>query len=144
MHRPVRKRFHRNSYTVNNIADVCEIDILDLSSVKKYNDNHLYLLQVIDVFSKYLHSISLRTKTGKEVESALESILHTKYIKYIKYTKPICRRPVWVRTDKGKVFLNMHFQTLLKREGIEFPVCRNPDVKCVFVERVNRTLRDKL
>jgi len=38
----------------------------------------------------------------------------------------------------------MQFQTLLKREGIEFQVCRNPDVKCAVVERVNRTLRDKL
>jgi len=37
---------------------------------------------------------------------------------------------VWVRTDKGKEFLNTQFQTLLKREGIEFQVCRNPDIKC--------------
>jgi len=49
-----------------------------------------------------------------------------------------------VRTDKGKEFLNTQFQTLLKHEGIEFQVCRNPDVKCAVVERVNRTLRDKL
>ena len=33
---------------------------------------------------------------------------------------------------------------MLKREGIEFQVCRNPGVKCAVVERVNRTLRDKL
>ena len=109
-----------------------------MTSVKKY-DNHRYLLQVIDVFSKYLHSIPLRTKTGKEVALALESILQDP-----KYTKPIRRRPVWVRTDKGKEFLSTHFQTLLKREGIEFQVCRNPYVKCAVVERVNRTLRDKL
>ena len=32
----------------------------------------------------------------------------------------------------------------VKREGIEFQVCRNPDVKCAVVERVNRTLLDKL
>jgi len=81
----------------------------------------------------------LRTKTGKEVAAALESILWDP-----KYTKPIRRRPVWVRTDNGKEFLNTQFQTLLKREGIELQVCRNPDVKCAVVERVNRTLRDKL
>jgi len=78
---------------------------MDLSSVKYNNDNHRYLLQVIDVFSKYLHSIPLRTKTGKEVASALESILQDP-----KYTKPIHRRPVWVSTDKGKEFLNTHFE----------------------------------
>ena len=99
MHRPVRKRFPRNPYTINNIDDVWEIVILDLPSVKKYNDNHRYVLEVTDVFSKYLHSIHLRTKTGKEVTSALESILQDP-----KYTKPIRRRPVWVRTDKGRVF----------------------------------------
>jgi len=110
-----------------------------MTSLKKYNNNYRYLLQVIDMFSKYLHSVPSRTKTGKEVAAALESIFRDP-----KYTKPIRKRPVWVRTDKGKEFLNTQFQTLLKREGIEFQVCRNPDVKCAVVERVNRTLRDKL
>ena len=91
------------------------------------------------MFSKYLHSVPLRTKTGKEVAAALYSIF-----KDPKYTKPIRRRPVWVHTDKGKEFLNTQFQAFLKREGIEFQVCRNPDVKCAVVERVNRTLRDEL
>jgi len=30
LHRPVRKRFPRNPYTVNNINDVWELDILDV------------------------------------------------------------------------------------------------------------------
>jgi len=50
LHRPLRKRFPRNPYTVNNIDDVWELDILDLSSLKKFNNNYRYLLQVIDVF----------------------------------------------------------------------------------------------
>ena len=91
------------------------------------------------MFSKYIHSVPLRTNTGKEVAAARESILQDP-----KYTKPIRRRPVWVRTDKGKEFFNTQFQTMLKRGGIEFQVPRNPDVKCAVVERVNRTLRDKL
>jgi len=33
---------------------------------------------------------------------------------------------------------------MLRDEGIQFQVCRNPDVKCVFVERTHRTIRDKL
>jgi len=86
-----------------------------------------------------MHSTPLRTQTVKVVAVALESIFRDP-----KYTKPIRKRPVWVRTDKGKEFLNTQFQTLLKREGIDFQVCRNPDVKCAVVERVNRILRDKL
>jgi len=35
LHRPLKKRFPRNPYNVNNINDVWELDILDLSSLKK-------------------------------------------------------------------------------------------------------------
>jgi len=70
-HRPLRKRFPRNPYTFNNIDDVWEMDILDVTSLKKYNNNYRYLLQVIDVFLNYLHSVPLRTKTGKQVARAL-------------------------------------------------------------------------
>ena len=115
LQRPLRKRFPRNPYTVNNINDVWELDILDLSSLKKYNSSYRYLLHEIDVFSNYLHSVPLRTKTGEEVAAALESIF-----KDPKYTKPTRRWPVCVRTDKGKEFLNTQFQALLKREGIDF------------------------
>jgi len=33
---------------------------------------------------------------------------------------------------------------MLKLEGIQFHVCRKPDVNCAVVERVHRTLRNKL
>jgi len=49
-----------------------------------------------------------------------------------------------VRTDKGKAFLNKHFQEMLKREGIQFQVCKNSDMKCSVVERAHRTIRDRL
>jgi len=49
-----------------------------------------------------------------------------------------------VRTDKGKEFFIKHFQNMLKREDIQFQVCRNPDVKCSTVERAQRTVRDRL
>jgi hypothetical protein len=33
---------------------------------------------------------------------------------------------------------------MLKREGFQFQVCKNPDVKCSITERVHRTMHDKL
>jgi len=81
----------------------------------------------------------LRCKSGKDVSAAFHSVLRDP-----RYSKSFKRHPVWVRTDKGKEFLNESFQKLLKREGIEFQVCRNPDIKCSIVERVQRTVRDKL
>jgi len=49
-----------------------------------------------------------------------------------------------IHTDKGKEFLNKTFQDMLKKKGIEFRVCQNPDVKCAVNERAHRSLRDKL
>jgi len=112
---------------------------VDVQGLSKFNDGVKYLLTVIDVFSKFLHIIPLRSKTGKAVTTAFQSIF-----KDPKYLKPIRRRPVWVRTDRGKEFLNRSFQDMLRREGIQFQICKNPDVKCSVVERAHRTIRDKL
>ena len=73
------------------------------------------------------------------VTSAFKSILENP-----KYSKPIQRQPIWVRTDKGKEFLNQDFQDMLKYKGIQFQVCLNPDVKCSIVTRARRTVRDKI
>jgi hypothetical protein len=54
------------------------------------------------------------------------------------------RRPLVVRTDKGKEFLNAKFRKLLDGQGVEMRVCRIPDEKCAIVERFNRTLKSKL
>ena len=47
--RYVRKSFLRNLYTVTNVMDVCECDLLVVQSLAKYNDMHRYILSVIDI-----------------------------------------------------------------------------------------------
>ena len=88
---------------------------------------------VIDVFSKYLHLIPIRTKRRPSVASAFRSIFHDRR-----------HCPIWVRTDNGKELLNKHFQDMLRDEGMRFQVCRNPDLKCAVVEHVHHTIRDRL
>jgi len=75
LYRPVRKRFPRNPYTVYNIMDVWGCDLVDEQGLGKYNDGINYLLCVIDVFSKYLHVVPLKSKTGPSVTAAFQSIL---------------------------------------------------------------------
>jgi hypothetical protein len=72
MHRPVCKRFSRNAYIVY-VLDLRQIDILDLQKFAKYN--YRYALSVIDVFSKNLHLVPLKTKTGSAVAEAFALIL---------------------------------------------------------------------
>ena len=119
--------------------DVWKCDLVDIHALSKFNNSYKYLLTAIDVFSKFLHIVPLKSKTGPAVTSAFQSIL-----KDPKYSTPLRKRPIWVRTDKGKEFLNKNFQDMLKREGIQFQVCRNPDVKSSVDERAQRTIQDRL
>ena len=116
-----------------------ELDLIDVQAFRKFNNNYKNLLTGIDVFSKFLHLIPLKSKTATAVRSAFLSVL-----KYPKYSKPLQRQTIGVRTDKGKEFLYRHFQNVLKRIVIQLQVCRNPDVKCSIIERAQRTIRDRL
>jgi len=102
-------------------VDVWECDLVNIYALGKFNDNYKYIISIIDIFSKFLHLVPLRSKTVTAVESAFMTIFENSRRR---------RRPVLVRTEKGKEFLNKHFQVMLKREGIKFQVCRYPNVKC--------------
>jgi hypothetical protein len=73
-----------------------EADIMNVQNTAKHNDGVNYPLSVIDVFSKFLHLVPLKNKTGQSVAAALLSILSDP-----RYNKPIKRRPLQLRTDKG-------------------------------------------
>ena len=133
----MRKRFARNPNTVTNVRDVWQCDLLDVESYVKYNDKFSYNIFVIDVFSKYQFLIPVKIKSGPAVTAAFRSIFDDK-------PKLRSRRPVWVRTDKGKEYLNEYIHGMLREEGIKIQVCRKPDVKCAVVERAQRTIRDRL
>ena len=107
--------------------------MVDVQGLTKYDDGVRYLLTAIDVFSKFVHIVPLSSKTGKAVATAFQYIF-----KDPKYSRRTRRRPVWVRTDKGKEFMNRLFQDMLRREGIQFQICKNLDVKCSVVERAHR------
>jgi transposase InsO family protein len=93
-----------------------------------------YILSVIDVFSKYLNLVQVKTKSGQSITSAFRSL----------FRDDDSRRPVCLRTDKCKEFPNKHFQDILRDEGIQFQVCRNPDVKCAVVQRAHRKIPYRL
>ena len=56
--------------------DEGECDLLDVKSPAKHNDMHRCILSVIDVFSKYVHLVSVKTKSGPSFASAIRSIFH--------------------------------------------------------------------
>ena len=115
LHKPVRKSFPRNPYTVTNI-DVWEMDLADLSSLSIHNHKFKYLLNVIDMFSLYAWSVPLKDNAGTSITTALKFLFRD-------------RKPLTIQSDKGTEFVYATVQQYLKRQGVSFDTTHNPDIK---------------
>jgi transposase InsO family protein len=133
-HRYVRRRFPRRYYNVRNIDDVWEADLMDVRSIKSYNNGYSYILVVIDVLSKFAWLEPVKDKTSKNVAKAFECIL----------MRSNNRVPVCFQTDKGKEFIGKDLQECLKRREILYRVVRSPDTKAAVAERLIRTIKERL
>lgn len=134
LHKKVLRRFPRLHYSVSGIDSVWEADLTDLSSLNQYNDNYCYLLFVIDVLSKYLWVEPLLDKTAPSITEAFTKI----------FERSGHRRPDTMRTDRGGEFMGHHTINYLTRQGIKHQEANNPDIKCSIVERVQRTIKEKM
>ena len=79
LHQPIKRRFPRLSYNVSNIDDVWKCDLLQLTSIKDYNDGYCYILVVIDVLGKFAWVEPLKDKTARNVAEA-SSALSTEHM----------------------------------------------------------------
>ena len=109
-------------------------DLIDKSSLSKYNNNYEFILTVIDLFTKYAWTIPLKNKSGLSITNGFKTIL----------SEGRKQEKLWV--DRGSEFYNKTFKSLLKEygtgkaaSGIEL-YSTYSDLKAVFIERFNRTL----
>jgi transposase InsO family protein len=131
LHKPVRWYFRRRRVYAKCIDDLWQIDLVDMTSLAKYNDGYKFLLNCIDVFSKFAWSVPLKNKSGRSITDAFAKII-------------TIRKPIHVQSDKGTEFLNSTFQEFLKSAGITFYTTENEDLKACVVERFNRTMKSKM
>lgn len=134
LHKSIRRKFLRLYYNVSARDEVWEADLIQLTSIKQFNDNFSYLLVVIDVLSKYAWVQPLKNKSSKEVTEAFKKILDENKLRF----------PAMIQTDRGKEFVGSDLQKFLKENDIKFRVVNNPDVKAAVVERFNRTLKERM
>jgi len=96
----------------------------------------VYILNVIDTFSKFAWAIPIKSKDGATVSKAFEKIM--KSAKSQNH-KP----PNLLHTDKGTEFENKNFKKLLDTFKIHMYHTQNLE-KSAMVERLNCTLNNKL
>ena len=97
------------------------MDLAELSTLSKYNDKYKYLLNVIDIFSRYSWSVPLKDKTATSITAALKTLFQN-------------RKPINIQSDKGTEFVNGNVPQYLKRQGVRFHTTLYRDIKGAIVE----------
>ncbi len=131
LHRPARRKFKRNKVVVFGMNSQWQADLVDLSSLQKWNRNYKYLLTCIDVFSKYAYVVPIKKKSADSLISAFKTIISRG------------QKPIALQTDKGTEFINRPLQKWLKSQDIHYFTSNN-ETKCGIIERFNRTLKSKM
>ena len=102
-----------------------------LTIIARHNDGYQFLLTANDVFTKRAWAIPLKTKSGRKVMSEFDRLLKD-------------QRFNMVQTDKGTELKNVHFQRLMTEYNVHHYTSENEDLKASFVERFNRTLKERM
>ena len=132
LHKPIRHKFKRRRIFVFNTDDIWSADLKDMHPLSKQNKHYKYLLNVIDLFSKYAYSIPLKSKSSAAITNAFKSLFLTSK-----------RQPRKLWTDQGTEFTNNQFKKFLKDNNIELYHVYN-EGKAAVVERFNRTLGEMI
>ena len=132
LHKPVWYNFLRNRVIVTGIDDQWQADLVDISSLVRFNKGYKFLLTCIDVFSKFAWVVPLKNKLGETLVNGFQSILDLNF-----------RSTGKLQTDKGNEFLNRNFQSFLKEKNIHF-FTANSELKASVVEHFNRTLKTRM
>lgn len=112
--------------------DVWGADLVEMQEWSRENKGYRYMLNVIDVFSKYAWSVPLKDKKGETTTEAFKLI-----------EKSSGRLPNHLWVDGGKEFYNKHMTVWLKKNGINM-YSTFGEHKSAVVERFNRTLKEKM
>ena len=102
LHRQIIRKFKIRKIYSSFRDNIWGIDLADMQSLSKYNNEIKYLLCAIDLFSKYAWVVPLKDKRGISIVNAFQKIVS-------KGRKP---NKIWF--DQGGEFYNNLFKRFLK------------------------------
>ena len=124
---PQITKFRRQRIIPLHKDETWSADLIDKSSLSKYNNNYNFIITVIDIFTKHAWGIPLTNKSGLSITNGFKIVLGES------------RKPEKLWVDRGSEFYNKTFKSLLKEYDAK--LCSTySDLKAVFIKRFDRTL----
>lgn len=130
LHKQSRKNFPTRYVELKGVNDLYQADLVEMIPFATVNKGYKYILTMINCFSKYAIAVPLKSKTAREVVSALKPILEIHKMKHF-------------QTDQGTEWFNSQIQSLLKIHNINHYYTHSA-TKASIVERFNRTLKGEM
>ena len=132
---PVKKKFKRLKVDVKYCDEQWQMDLIDMTSMERYNSRIKYLLVVIDVYSRFVWVKKLRNKNSNSVGKKFEEIIDDENV-----------LPDVIHSDKGGEFSEIKRKSKNGEFGkiIKYRSNENYEMKSMIVERFIRTLRTML
>lgn len=136
VHRRIQKEhFPRRKILVPGPRNRLEADLLELRDLKDWNSGYQYALIVIDAFTRKVWAEPLKRKDSPTVSDAFQS-LYNEESHHLQSN--------YLYTDSGREFTGNPFQNLMNKLGIQHRLATAEEFHCPFVERVIRTIKEKL
>ena len=126
-----------NKIQSNNYAPgTFQADLMDLQRFARWNKGYKYLLNIIDVFSRYSFSFPIKTKKPSEIAPFFKQVIDE--------VKP---KKMWFTFDNGNEFKG-DVKKLLVERGAEIhlndPKSLNSKNTVGLIERFNKTVLNKI
>ena len=96
-------------------------------SFAEENDGNLYILAIIDTFTRRVRMTMLKSKNTTEVTNNLNNLFKES-------------KPKYLRVDAGGEFISNKFSKMCQQNQVILYVAMEP-IKCAFIERFNRTFK---
>ncbi|KAK9816503.1 hypothetical protein WJX72_001189 [[Myrmecia] bisecta] len=107
-----------------------EADLMDFAKLKTKNKGFAYALVVIDDFTKKVWTVSLKTKTIRDVIAGFRQVF-----------KSAGAKPLRLMTDEEAAITSKTFQDFANKEGVRW---NNKNQHAAIVERVVGTFKDNI
>ena len=124
--RQIQRKFPRVKVIAYENNEIWSIDVTYVNKLAKYNNGVKYLLVAVDVLSKFLRVVPMRSKSAPDAAKAIE--------KMIEKVQP---QKVW--SDNGTEFKGA-FKNLCDHRGIATYTPAS-ETKSAFAERKSRSLK---
>lgn len=133
LHKPFKKKYERRTVTAKHKDQIWSCDLVDMSAFSKYNNGIKWMLNCVDVYTRYAFSCPMASK------SAIDT-----YAAFVHICSSSGRKPSVMWVDQGKEFYN----SIFKKAGysVEKGTMYSTfgDHKSVICERFNRTLKTEM